>query len=136
MCHRGKAALLHVTAYTPRPVGLLHDAFHRGQSAVSLTVSAQSLFRLRLWNKAHWGGVFSGRTTTPKTASHCDSTETGLVPSTACITTLFIVNSSTRGYSPSMVYAAPVHFPPVPCDNVGRLQLYFNAINSQAASLL
>ena len=27
MCHRGKAATPAVNAYTPRPVGLLHDAF-------------------------------------------------------------------------------------------------------------
>ena len=52
--------LLLINAYTPRPVGLLHDAFHRGQSAVLLTVSAQNLFRLRLWNKAHWGGYLAG----------------------------------------------------------------------------
>ena len=82
--------LLLVNAYTPRPVGLLHDAFHRGQSAVLLTVSAQNLFRLRLWNKAHWGGCLAGVRAHPKTMSHCDSTETGLTPYTACITTLFI----------------------------------------------
>ena len=82
--------LLLVNALTPRPVGLLHDAFHRGQSAVSLTVSAQSLFRLRLWNKAHWGGYLAGVRAHPKTMSHCDSTETGQAPSTACITPLFI----------------------------------------------
>ena len=32
-----------VNMYTPRPVGLLHDAFQRGQSAVLLTISAQLL---------------------------------------------------------------------------------------------
>ena len=108
--------LLLVNAYTPRPVGLLHDAFHRGQSAVSLTVSAQSLFRLRLWNKAHWGGVFSGRPTTPKTMSHCDSTETGQAPPTACITPLFISGDmvGSRHTRPEKLIhiAADVRLPP------------------------
>ena len=76
--------------------------------------------------KAPSGVLLSGRPTAPEEGIHCDSTETGLVPSTACITTLFMVNSSTRGYSCAMVCAAPVHFPSVPCNNVGRLQLYCN----------
>ena len=85
----------------------------------------------------HPGVLFSGRPTPPEEGIHCDSTETGLVPSTACITTRFISHDmvNSRSIRPRCC-AAPVHFPSVPCNNVGRLQLYFNSINSQAASFL
>ena len=118
--------LLHANAYTTRPVGLLHDAFHRGQSAVLLTVSAQNLFRLRLWNKAPWGGVFSGRPAATKTSSHCDSTETGQAPSTACITPLFIsgdmVGSRHTRPEKLRLSAADVSPPSAGCNNWALVQ--------------
>ena len=40
----------------------------------------------------HPGVLFSGRPTPPEEGIHCDSTETDLVPSTACITPLVMVN--------------------------------------------
>ena len=99
---------------SPRPVGRFVDRF--GAKSVPASPVEQSTL----------GGVFSGRPTSPKTASHCDSTETGQAPPTACITPLLIsgdmVGSRHTRPENMRLIAADVLPPSAVCNNWALVQ--------------
>ena len=99
---------------SPRPVGRFVDRF--GAKSVPASPVEQSTL----------GGVFSGRPATPKTASHCDSTETGQAPPTACITPLLIsgdmVGSRHTRPEKLSLSAADVSPPSAGCNNWALVQ--------------